>query len=476
MSAKQIVILTATVVGLIVVVTLAKVYLGGLGSKETAQKAVTVLKEPHLKFAHMGEQGGSWVVVNAPNRFSDPMNPGPPEEEMGADGHYDFWFKNDNDRDVTLAVTKLSCNRCLHLEVALAPEDWQARQAARVAGAAGLGPAGMVGGGAAEVAADTPGPDANTAWETLESRELNREAKGFTVPPHRAGWARFAWKDEEAGGKILAIDLATESGTDSAPAIRLQFGALFVEPVRVLPESKKQAIVDKIGVGDRPHEVSYIVYSSTRSAFKLDAEPLEEQQRRHPFAVCGKPVPLTRRQCDDLQKQHRMAVLCGYTVPVTVYEHLEDGRHHDLGPFYWTVAVKSDAMDNPIALSVGGAVEIPEIKVLSGGDERDLQDRIAFGTFPRSRDITRKVVVEVPVGTPLKIDKVPDYLQAELEAEEPPKGARRQAWGLTVTVRANTVTGHFPNPDDPLMRDTAIYLQAKDRRVRIPVSGTAGQR
>src|SRR5262249_8260705 len=112
MSAKQIVILTATVVGLVVVVTLAKVYLGRLGTRGQAQKPVTILKEPHLTFANMGPTGSAWVATNPPSRFSDAKNPIPPEEEMMADGHYDYWFKNDNNKEVTLYVTKLSCNRC----------------------------------------------------------------------------------------------------------------------------------------------------------------------------------------------------------------------------------------------------------------------------------------------------------------------------------------------------------------------------
>jgi hypothetical protein len=297
------------------------------------------------------------------------------------------------------------------------------------------------------------------------------------VPPKRAGWARLAWKDEEAGAKLLSIDIKTESEAGSAPPIHLQFGATFVEPVRVLPESKVVA-VEKLGIGDKPREAWFTVYSSTRPEFKLEPEPDAEQRKRHPFVTCGKPVPLTRQQCDDLQKEHKRAVLCGYKVPVTVYERLEDGREHDLGPFRWTVPVKSDVLDGAIGLAVGGTVESPDITVLSNSQEErgGPQDRVDFGTFPRGSNVTRKVTVEAPLGTSLKIDKVPDFMKAELESEELPPNARRQAWSLTVTIPANKVSGHFPNPDDAAMRDTAIYLMAKDRRVRIPVGGTASQR
>jgi hypothetical protein len=478
MSVKQIVILTATFVGLIVIVTLAKVYLGGFGTKDKPPPAVEVLDKPHLDFAHRSPTGGTWVVMNTPSPFGDPQHPSPPEEEVGAEGHYDYWFKNERESEVTLYLVKLSCNRCLHLQVALAPEGWQESQASQAAQAvaAGFGPAGGVS-GAAQAAAGKPAPGADVVWETLESQDLNPKAKGFAVPPKRAGWARLVWKDVEAGPQRHTADLRTTcADNSSAPHIVLEHGGLFVEPVRVLPEAKLLVLTDKLTTGDKPREAWFVVYSSTRPALKLEPEPDGEQKRKHPFAICGQPVPLSRPECDQLQKESRRAVLCAYKVPVTVYERLEDGREHDLGPFRWTVPLKADVTEAAIGLSVGGTLVSPDITVLANAEDKGQEDRIAFGTFPRSTGATRKVTVEVPRDTPLKIDKMPEFLKAQLEQDEVPKGARRQAWSLTVSVKPDSVSGHFPNPDDANLRDTAIYLMAKDRRVRIPVSGTASQR
>jgi hypothetical protein len=480
MSAKQIVILTATVVGLVVIVTLAKVYLGGFGTKDKPPPPVEVLDKPHLDFAHRSPTGGTWVVLNAPSPFSDPKRPSPPEDEVGAEGHYDYSFKNERESEVTLYLTKLSCNRCLHLQVALAPEGWQESQASQAAQAvaAGFGPAGGVS-GAAQAAAGKPAPGADVAWETLEPQDLNPKAKGFAVPPKRAGWARLVWKDVEAGDQRHTANLRTTcADNSSAPPVVLEHWAVFIEPVRVLPESKLLVLTDKLTIGDKPREAWFVVYSSTRPALKLEPEP-DDEQKKHPFALCGKPIPLSRPECDQLQKESRRAVLCAYKVPVTVYERLDDGREHDLGPFRWTVALKADVTEAAIGLTVGGTLVSPDITVLANSENRSEDDRVAFGTFPRSSGATKKVTIEVPLGTSLKIDdkvKVPEFLKAQVEADEVRKGARRQTWSLTVSVKPDSVSGHFPNPDDPTLRDTAIYVMAKDRRVRIPVSGTASQR
>jgi hypothetical protein len=471
MNAKQTVVLTATVVALVVVVTLIKV---GLPSNKEPQgpKMAPPLDKPHLTFDQMEQKAGTWLVAGPASPLSTPNDVRPPEQERGSNGHHDYWFRNENDQPVELFVTKLSCNRCLHFDVALAPEGFEAT---RAAAAAGLGPAAAVAG--AVQAAPVPGPDA--VWQTLESQEHNREAKGFTVPPHRGGWARLAWTDEEAGVKLLYIDLRTESPAGNAPPVHLQYGAVFVEPVRVLPENKELS-VENLRSGDRPGEAWFVVYSSTRPEFRLEPQPDDVQQKRHPFVTCGKPLPLTRALCDEVQGKIKSVVLSGYRVPVYVRARLDDGREHDLGPFRTLIGLTSDALENNLGLLVTGTV-VGDIKVFSGADDggpdsRLLQDRLNLGTFDRSRGVTKRATVEAPVGTALEVEKAPDFLQVSLDPEKPPEGARLQTWSLTATIPPNKVSGRFPNLDDPALRDTAIYLKSKDRRVRIPVGGVASQR
>jgi hypothetical protein len=462
MSAKQMVFLIAAGVGLVVVVTLIKVGMRGIGEQPQGPKVnVKVQARPHLTFAHSIEAGGAWAAVGPPSRFDRQR---PPNEEVMAEGHCDFWFTNPTEEPVELILMKLSCNRCLTAKVGRATPGWQAAEAA---GAVGLGPGAVLGGLSAASSSPAPGPD--VAWEPLESEEVKREAKGYTVPPQAAGWVRLGWKEQKAGPQLLSADFRTVS-KDSAPPIRLQYGAIFVDPVRVLPEDKEKS-VESLGSGDRPREAVFTLYSSTRSAFKLEPEAEDAQKRQHPFVTCGKPVPLSVDECQALQTERKEAVLCGYKVPLTVYERLPDGREHAIGPFRTPVGLTSDVMDESVRLMVTGTVRGGDITVLSPDGERD---RVGFGVFRRSNGVTRTVVVETPPGTPLRVDRAPEFIKYELKQDDAAPG-RRQTWTLILTIPANAVSGSFPTPEDAAGGDVAIYLMAKDRPVRIPVSGTASQ-
>ena len=405
MNLKQMAILTATVVALVVIVTLMKVGIGGRGADTGPKGEVVRLTKPALNFEATG---------GPTSRFSPML---PPDQEMKIDGHYDFGFKNDKDASVDVFVTKVSCNHCLRVQIGLAPDGGQARE-------------------------KVPPPGPEVAWETLETEEVKKSnAHGFTVPPKRGGWVRLTWTDEEAGPKLLSADLRTTSKVGTAPPIRLQYGAFFVEPVRVLPD-KKELSVDTLYSGDeKPRTAVFTVYSSTRDHFSLEAEPEEEQKARHPFVLCGTPELLTDKQCRDLENEHKHAFLCGYRVPVTVWEHLKDRREHDLGPFRAGVRLKGDALDEDLALYVVGTVRGSGIlKVV--GDE-NVEDRVVFGNFRRDIDVVKTVRVETRPGTTLRVDKKPDFMDAELKDESDGAG---KLWGLTLTIRANAVSGHFPRP------------------------------
>jgi hypothetical protein len=430
MNLKQMAILTATVVALVVIVTLVKVGLGGLAGGGGQQGPTVELTKPHLNFT---------TTRGPASPFDDKIMP---DREAKVEGHHDFWFANENDAPVELFVTKVSCNRCLTVKVGLAPEG----------------------------ATEAPAPESGVDWKALETEEVRDNAKGTTVPAKRGGWVRLTWKDEEASGKILSADLRTTS-VGHAPNVRLEFGAVFVEPVRVLPEGNPPELdVGMLASGDdRPHVFWFTVYSSTRASFSLEAES-EVNQARHPFVTCGTPVKLSDEECRAREKEHKRAFLCAYKVPLTVRERLKDGHEHDLGPFRTGVTLKSDALEDDLALYVHGTVRTGGLRVV--GDEKE-EDRVVLGTFRRDIETVKTVRVETPRGTALKLDRKPEFMDVELKDESDNAG---KTWALTVTVKANTVNGRFPRLDDPALRDTSIYLKANERPLRIPVSGTASQR
>jgi hypothetical protein len=323
-----------------------------------------------------------------------------------------------------------------------------------------------------QAAAQAPAPGPDVAWQVLESEEMKHGAKGFTVPPKAAGWMRMVWKDEAPGPKRLSIDLRTTSPAGDAPPVSLEFEGIFVDPVRVLPESK-ELHVGTLRSGDKPCQASFTVFSSTRERFTLEPEPDAVQKKEHPFVTCGRPRPLTEAECHALEQEKKAIVLSGYRVPVTVREQRDDGRKHDLGPFRVPVGLTSDARDEPLGLLVIGEVK-GDVTVLSEDDR--FQDRIVFPVFTRSMGDKKTVTVEADPGTELSFDRGPDFMKVELTPGES-SGRGRKTWRLTVTIPPNAVSGHFPRTDDPALSDTAIYLKTKaDRGVRIPVSGTASQR
>ncbi len=423
-------ILTVTVVGLVVIVTLMKVGLGGqAGGAGAGGVSVSAEPMPHLTFT-MAQGSGS--------RFDPSFKP---EQEIKSEGHVDFWFANDKDAPVDVYVMHLSCNRCLSVTIGLAPE--------------GARPAQL--------------PGADVAWQKMDTEEMHHNAKAFTVPPKRGGWVRMNWKDEEPGERRLSVDVRTTSPVGPAPPARLEYTAAFIDPVRALPEDKELSVETLSSGDERPHTAQFTVYSSTREHFTLEPQSEGQQKERHPFVTCGRPVPLTEEECRGLEKEHKRAFLCGYKVPVTVAERLKDGREHDLGPFRTGVRLKTDVSDDDMVLYVHGTVRGGGVRVV--GDE-SLADRIALGTFRRDGGAEKTVRVETRPGTKLTVEKKPEFLETELKDESAGAG---KTWGLKVTVRAGSVNGHFPQADDPALSDTSVYLKADGRLLRIPVSGTASQ-
>ncbi len=459
MSVKQIAILTATVVALVVIVTLLKVGLGGRGSEEGPAPTVPQ-GTPHLTFP----QGT--------DATTKPLVPGraAPEEEVNTEGHHDFWFTNDKDAPVEVFLTKVSCGRCVSMQVALAPRDTQAAEAVAAVGMASAGPLSPAPQAAAQVR--VPGPD--VSWVKLEAEEFRPGAHGFTVPPKSAGWLRLVWNSEEQSQKMLSADLRTTSPAGSAPPFHLQVIAVFSDPIRVGPD-KKEIAVPPLVVGEGKERVAWFtVYSSTRTRFTLDPEPEARQKERHRFVTCGKPVPVDPKDFPELEKEYKHAVLSAYRVPVTVREKV-DGREHDLGPFHTTVALKTDATDEDVGLTVTGSVR-GIVTVLAGEGEAD-QDRIWLGAFPRSIGVSKTVTVEAPADVDVAVDTVPAFLTAQLTPNQEKSRDGKKRWSLTVNVAANAVTGQFGRAEEAARGDTSsIYLKAQGRRVRIPVGGTAIQR
>jgi hypothetical protein len=372
----------------------------------------------------------------------------PEEQESEKPGQHDFWFRNPNDFSVRLGLNQKNCT-CSKVEAGIAPSE---------------GPVDDN---------NPPQPTDGVKWQEMLSDSSPGGPKSLLVPPQAGGWVRLNWKVKEQGAKRLSADFWTQPA-GHVPPPRLEAAVTFVVPIQVIPANRELS-AGTFEPGEKPREITFLCWSSTRKSFTLVPETPEVQRNRHPFVTCGQPVPLSPEQSRKIQQEQRSRVLCGYAVPITVREHLDNGQPSDIGPFRTEVELSSDVLeDEKLTLIVTGAVRA-DVTVVSGGE---VQDRIELGNFPASLGKTRKVIIEADPDVRFQVVKVPDFLKVTLEAD-PQSSPTRKSWFLTVDVLPGQVNGPFPRADDIRLRDTVIILETSGhppRRIRIPVRGMAGQR
>ncbi len=470
MKTSQLVVLFVALVVVVFVATFASQWVGK--PREATPQKVDVPASPKQD-----------VVLTFPTTLWPPLDPAgaptlPLIQERGIPGHKDFWFANNNDVAVTLGLGQKNCT-CTNVQVALAPEDWEKRQgkdAATAVTQAALGGAGPLAVLAPAAGAPTP-PDSDLSWRALESELANPAAKGFDIPARRGGWVRLAWKGDKAGDQALEAKMWMQTPA-SGVSETLRIGVKFVEPIRVLPDTRERTF-DIIKPGDKPKETAFTILSVTRRSFSLVPESDADQKTRHPFVTLGKPVLLTGEHLDKLQESLRVPALSAYSIPVTVREEIQEGdkvRQIDMGPFRATLKMTSDVGDDPVIFFVTGFVE-GDVTVVGDTSTRD---RVQLETFSGRSGTTRTVALESDPTVKLTVAQKPDFMTVDLK--EGASASGRKTWAMTLTIAPDAVSGAFPRTDDALLRDTAIYLNSKKtasdlgRRVRIPVSGTASQR
>jgi hypothetical protein len=384
--------------------------------------------------------GGLPTATTHLKQESDPLAGTEPRElEWRKEAHQVFYFQNDNSDPVKVWLHRKSC-KCTRVDGAVLPEELKALSAD-------------------ENAKGTR--EANLSWQTLES-----DAGGAFVAPAKATLAvRMNWKGEHLGLERLSAELKTQlKDIDGAP-ITLEVPLNFVRPVQISPEdnTKDASEATDISVGTLlagdVKTAKFLFWSSTRDQFKLTGSAPE-----HPCVTFTAPEPLGKEECEAIAKRDGHPILSAYRVTVTVHESNDAGKRLDLGPFRRGVVLHSDADEDPLRAVVSGMVR-GEINVGSPED----RDRIDFKSFEAGQEKTKEMTIFTDrAGLDLEVEKVPDFLKAELEPEELPAGSAGKSWRLRVTVLPNTIVGEFP-------RETStIVLKTKGdtpRRVSIPVVG-----
>ncbi|MGH7223211.1 MAG: hypothetical protein ACRELF_08285, partial [Gemmataceae bacterium] len=231
-------------------------------------------------------------------------------------------------------------------------------------------------------------------------------------------------------------------------------------------------------------QASIVCFSWTRPSFDLKAELLHERLKPESDPVeVGEPIPLKREELPRMENETSKATLIalsGYRIPVTLRAKAKDGTPIEWGHFRRVVRLSSsDASIESVQIKVTG--EVRGDITLGGGKEAGT---INLGPFRRSRGTQSEIVLhsdEKEIDLELEAARKPEYLNATLSKPEETGGGHRR-WKLRVEVPPNAVFGEFPRADNPVYRDSAIYVKTRigktrtsHRSIRIPVLGVANE-
>ncbi|HTU20045.1 MAG TPA: hypothetical protein VMG10_18415 [Gemmataceae bacterium] len=435
-----------------------------------------------------GNRGGADVPADTQPALTFPVKIFPREgekmqtTEVRQSGYQDFWFANDSGNDVTVGLNGKGCT-CSEVEITVAPASWHP-YLIRLAGMSAL--QGQPRDLSNVVTLLATWKRELQALAMLESEETSRMLtldSYLVVPAGAIGRVRLSWHQEQIRQLNTYADLwmGQRGGTANA---RLVANVVIAAPIEVAKELTIPPVyerdLDKKPEGQR---ASIVCFSVTRPTFDIKAELLHERIKPESDPVeVGEPIPLKPEDLPRLENDAAKTMLnakSGYRIPVTVRSRARDGTPIEWGYFRRTVRLSSsDASIEPVQITIAGEVR-GDIEV--GGDK--FAGMINLGPFPQSRGAHGSIKLQSDEkGIELKLDaaRKPEYLNAALgKPEETGSGVR--LWVLRVEVPPGAARGEFPRADNPVYRDSAIYVktrvvgknQTSERSIRIPVLGVA---
>jgi hypothetical protein len=392
--------------------------------------------------------------------------------EVHVEGHYDFWFQNQNKNrvPVKLGFLRVRVPCCTSgVQYCLETKDFKAWTKGQFEGVASL---------FGSLISITPGIRPLEAATVAVQRGVGRgepkrtwaqlgseESEAVTIQPGESGWVRLPWKGKATGAKPLQADVWVDKRTNP---IELRVPVYFVEPVEI------QQTVFPVGemsmdddLGSR--ELYVYIYSYTRPEFDVKVDTSSR------FLTWDGQSPMM-----DVARMGMIGpIMGGYRLRVTFHPRSKDGHELDLGRFRETMLVSSSVCPEPFLVSVVGQVR-SLVSVIPTVDEPspEKEGRIDLGMFRVEEGKTVEARVEAPADYELKLDQGPQF--AKIQFKPLPSSSRIKTWLLHVEVPPNEANGDFPRDDDPRFRDSAVYLHVKwdsgERRLRIPLSGKATYR
>src|SRR5262249_49201728 len=156
-------------------------------------------------------------------------------EEAFTEGHHAFRFKSKVDTQTLVGINWKNC-KCAGVDICLAPPEWEKLPEAEWAKKV---------------------DDPSLQWTPLE-----KDAKGFPIPPKSIGWIRVGWKGDKSGDQRFSAELWLYE-PDSGIGFPLEIPVSFVEAVRIRPEDdqdRMDAYLGPLSGGDQ--EECKILFSS----------------------------------------------------------------------------------------------------------------------------------------------------------------------------------------------------------------------
>ncbi|HWG41654.1 MAG TPA: hypothetical protein VN688_02630 [Gemmataceae bacterium] len=396
--------------------------------------------------------------------------------EVNQTGYHDFWFYNDSKEDLPVGLNLKGCT-CSEVDLTLVPESWKPRFLAEAAGRLlqrapqGLSQLPTV---AATVTPERVFPE----LPEKETKTVTLTAENSVVVPAGAiGWVRLKWTRTHVGRLILFAELWMGQRGGSVSA-RLDVGVMIAEPMEVNKEIS--AGIFDIRDLEKGKSASIYCWSVTRPSFRIKAEEVHERGKAESDPIeLGWPVPLTSAELRGLEASDKMqpfTLQSGYRIPLTIRAKAQDGTPMDWGHFRRVVRLTREDEDAvPVEVVVTGEVH-GDITVGA-----KVNGRITLGPFLKSRGARGSILLQTDAQKlDLELDskRLPPYLKVRFPEKPEETAAGHRMWLVEVEVPPNAASGDFPRADNPVYRDSAIYVKTREdrpRSIRIPVVGTANE-
>lgn len=386
--------------------------------------------------------------------------------------HYkDFWFHNEHQEDVRVALDRKSCS-CTDAEIGqfgLSHEEWkELKEAPTLSGVLRL----------VSTAKFTQLGNADAKeYQTIPGTPVGKEPLPYIL---RMNWHAKQSPRADGNPEKINVQILAQVGKGPFVQIHREVSYQVLLPVALWPFEVDLGEITPNGYRTQ----TFHVWSFTRDRIQFTPRLSGANGFKtvEPCAEFSTPVELTPQELKLLptqlgpQFEKMKTPRVAYRFELKLHEN--KGEHQlELGPMTRRLQVSFQTADDEQVIrdsrATVHALVLGDINVLSG----DANGRISIGNFKYDR--SKQVVVRLGAHNPelgLEVESTNDpKVKAELR---PPQivGGQKE-WELVVTIEPRYLLGELqPGANDDSRPSTLVTLQIKGpnpRRLRIPIDGKA---